>query len=215
MTAKYFHVRALKCYIRVVAEITSKYGSKEAGSDCSVWCWWDTYSSKKGFYFHIYAFAPVQYLNYVREHVKLIWKAILNSELTQSALCKTFFLVETKTKDLLQSNIYWMRGHFFFATSHSWWMCFISIAFFVSYYHHQSLVLTMLESHEWIMFLHSDLYLAKSLDRLHFFGSVVTTFIHILFDLALLLGGPLTYIEKLFNLLLLHISFNLFCSIAR
>lgn len=40
--------------------------------------------------------------------------------------------------------------------------------------------------------------MSKSLDGLHFFRSIVTTFVHVLFSLSLPLSGPSTYIIKLF-----------------
>ena len=44
--------------------------------------------------------------------------------------------------------------------------------------------------------LHSNLSRAKSLNRLHFFKSIITISINVLFGLPLLLGGPSTSIER-------------------
>lgn len=49
-----------------------------------------------------------------------------------------------------------------------------------------------------ILFHHPNLSSAKSSNRLLFFKSILATSIHVLFGLLLLLGGPLTCIEKTF-----------------
>ena len=50
----------------------------------------------------------------------------------------------------------------------------------------------------WIMFLHSNLSWVKSSNKLHFFISIVTASIHVLFVLPLPLSGPSTCKAKLF-----------------
>lgn len=59
---------------------------------------------------YIYAFVTYSIFQYVREHVKLTRKAVLISELTQSTFGKFFFLLETKTRNLL-----WTYQHFLHA----------------------------------------------------------------------------------------------------
>ena len=52
-----------------------------------------------------------------------------------------------------------------------------------TYYHHQSLVPSMLRSATWIMFLHTDLFWANASDRLQFFRFIISTSIQVLFGL--------------------------------
>ena len=63
-------------------------------------------------------------------------------------------------------------------------------------HHHHRPVPTMLGSYTWIPFLHSNLFWAKSLDRLHFFKFILTTPIHVFFGLLFFHGEPSTCIEN-------------------